>query len=159
VNSAIGDDGMLHPWRSWSLWLRTGATFAGVLLLGGCAGGGSAGGASPSSSVRPTASASSRSISDAENSCDKRGFASGDIYVRMITPGLSPQAQELGGEWTWNATLQKCETSVQMTISTAPLTTGNCTQVGYVADNPGYDPNATPAAPLKSVAAQAGPAC
>lgn len=95
----------------------------------------------------------------AENACDKRGLASGDIYVRMITPGLPAQAQELGGEWDWNATLHKCETSVQMMISTAPMTAGNCTQVGYVADNPGYDPNATPAAPLANVVAQAGPAC
>jgi hypothetical protein len=36
---------------------------------------------------------------------------------------------------------------------------GNCTQVGYVADNPGYDPNATVATPLTRVVAQAGPAC
>jgi hypothetical protein len=77
----------------------------------------------------------------------------------MITPGLSPQAQELGGEWDWNHVLNKCETSVQMMISSAPMTAGNCTQVGYVADNPDYDPDATPAAPLKNVVAQAGPAC
>ena len=77
----------------------------------------------------------------------------------MISPGVPPQAQELGGEWRWNSSLNKCQTSVQLMISTAPPSAGNCTQVGYVADNPGYDPNATSAAPLKHVVAQAGPAC
>jgi hypothetical protein len=44
-------------------------------------------------------------------------------------------------------------------MATPPLGAGYCTQAGYVADNPGYDPNATPAALLSKVAAQAGPAC
>jgi hypothetical protein len=77
----------------------------------------------------------------------------------MLSPGTQWTAQQLGGEWVWNATRGKCLTSVQMMIATAPLSAGNCTQVGYVADNPGYDPNATVAAPLTHVAAQAGPAC
>jgi hypothetical protein len=58
----------------------------------------------------------------------------------------------------WNATLKKCLTSAQMMIATAPGVTGACTQVGDVADNPGYDVNAASAPPLKTVAAQAGPA-
>lgn len=95
----------------------------------------------------------------AENACDNRPLASGDIYVRMIVPGTQPQAQELGGEWGWNNELNECETSVQRTISTAPMTAGSCTQVGYAADNPDYDPDAVPAPPLTNVAAQAGPAC
>jgi hypothetical protein len=77
----------------------------------------------------------------------------------MLSPGTQWIAQQLGGEWTWNATLHKCLTSVQMTIATAPWSSGNCTQVGYVAQNPGYDPNATVAAPLTHIAKQAGPAC
>jgi hypothetical protein len=77
----------------------------------------------------------------------------------MVTPGISPQAQELGGEWTWDYSLNKCLTSVQMMIATAPQTAGNCTQVGYVADNPGYDVNAASAPPLEDVVAETGPAC
>jgi hypothetical protein len=77
----------------------------------------------------------------------------------MITPGLPAQTQELGGEWGWDYTTNKCLTSVQFMVATADLAAGNCTQVGYVADNPGYDLNATPARPLKNVAAEAGPAC
>ena len=107
----------------------------------------------------PESSASPNATAKAEAACGKRGFASGDIYVRMLSPGTQWAAQELGGEWVWNASLGKCLTSVQMAIATAPLSTGNCTQVGYKADNPGYDPNATVAAPLMRVAAQAGPAC
>ena len=77
----------------------------------------------------------------------------------MITPGEAPIAQELGGEWGWDYTTDKCLTSVQFMMATAPQMPGNCTQVGYVADNPGYDPNATPAAPLAELAAESGPAC
>lgn len=113
--------------------------------------------ASPSAASR--ASATSKAIAKAEHACYKRPPASGDIYVRMVTSGVSPQAQQLGGGWVWNHTSNKCLTSVQMVMATAPLSAGNCTQVGYAADNPGYNPNATPAAPLMHVVAQKGPAC
>ena len=113
--------------------------------------------ASPRTASR--ASAKSKAMAKAEDACFKRPPASGDIYVRMITPGVSPQAQQLGGGWEWNHTTNKCLTSVQMVMAIAPLSTGNCTQVGYAADNPGYDPNATVAAPLMHVAVQKGPAC
>jgi hypothetical protein len=112
-----------------------------------------------SSSAASRASATSKAIAKAEDACYKRPPASGDIYVRMVAPGVSPQAQQLGGGWVWNHTSNKCLTSVQMVMATAPLSAGNCTQVGYVADNPGYDPNATVAAPLMHVVAQKGPAC
>lgn len=141
-------------------WLLAGAVVATTLELSGCAGGGGAASdAVPSSSVGTTSSASSKAITAAESACGKRKDASGDIYVRMIQPGEAPVAQELGGEWVWNVTLSKCLTSVQMMIATAPHSAGTCTQVGYVADNPGYNPDATPAEALKHVAAQTGPAC
>lgn len=95
----------------------------------------------------------------AEAVCERRGLASGDVYVRKLSPGTQWVAQQLGGEWVWNASLGKCLTSVQMAIATAPLSAGNCTQVGYKGNNPGYDPNATVAAPLMRIVAQAGPAC
>jgi hypothetical protein len=95
----------------------------------------------------------------AEAACDARGFASGDIYVRWEDPGVPWTAQELGGEWGWNSMTHTCQTSVQEMISASPPGAGNCTQVGYVADNPGYDVNATPARPLENVVAETGPAC
>jgi hypothetical protein len=111
------------------------------------------------SAARSKSSAAPKSTAKAEAACDKRGFASGDIYVRMLSPGTQWVAQELGGEWSWNSVLGKCLTSVQLMIAAAPRSAGNCTQVGYVADNPGYNPNAAVAAPLTHVFAQAGPAC
>jgi hypothetical protein len=92
------------------------------------------------------------------NACNNRP-SSGDIYLRMITPGTSPRAQERGGEWRWDDTMNKCLSSVQLMMATAPQSAGNCTQVSYVADNPGYNPSATVAAPLTHVVAQTGPAC
>ena len=115
--------------------------------------------AKPKSFPTPKSSATPNATAKAEAACDKRGFASGDIYVRMLSPGIQWTAQQLGGEWIWNDSLDKCLTSVQLMIATAPLSAGNCSQVGYVANNPGYNPNATVAAPLTHVAAQAGPAC
>jgi hypothetical protein len=115
--------------------------------------------AQPSLTAKPKSSARPNPTAKAEAACGKRGLASGDIYVRMISPGIQWTAQELGGEWVWDFTLHKCLTSVQMNIATAPRSAGNCTQVGYVADNPGYNVNATVAPPLTHVAAQAGPAC
>ena len=91
--------------------------------------------AEPSSAARAKSSASPNATANAEAACYKRGFTSGDIYVRMLSPGIQWEAQELGGEWVWNATLGKCLTSAQMTIATAPMVAGSCTQVGYVADN------------------------
>ena len=93
----------------------------------------------------------------AERKCEARGFASGDLLVRMITPGQPAITQELGGEWIWNSTTKTCDTSVQMMIFTAPTTPGDCTQVGYVADNPGYNQNATPAPPLDEITASKRP--
>jgi hypothetical protein len=130
-------------------------------------------GGNGSSTKHPTAGASSAAAAKASSraasqasaiakeadACDNRPPASGDIYLRIIAPGTSPEAQELGGEWRWDYTTNKCLTSVQLMMATAPRSPGNCTQVGYVADNPGYDANAAVAAPLTHIVAQVGPAC
>jgi hypothetical protein len=148
-----------------------------TLLASGCTASGSTAAAQSSSTVQPassaTASSHARSSSGAQpassaspgvvartkSACSKLSTPPGDIYVRMIQVGQAAVAQQLGGEWVWNAKLDKCLTSMQMVIAAAPQIPGTCTQVGYVADNPGYNPNAKVAAPLKHVAAQAGPAC
>jgi hypothetical protein len=107
---------------------------------------------------RKATTARSARLAEAENACYRRPLG-GQIYVRMVVPGLATTAQELGGEWNWDHVSNQCDDSVAWIIATAPMTAGNCTQVGYVSQNPGYNPNATPARPLRSVAAQAGPAC
>ena len=114
----------------------------------------------PRDSRTPQAHRTAKARTDsAEAACAARGFASGDIYVRWTDPGVPWTAQELGGEWVWDVALGKCLTSVQMEIAASPPGAGNCTQVGYVADNPGYDINAQVAPPLEHVAAETGPAC
>lgn len=115
--------------------------------------------AKASSRAASPASATSKTIANAEDTCYKRPPTPGAIYVRMIMPGVSAQAREMAGGWVWNDPTNKCLTSVQIAIAAAPLSAGYCTQVGYVADNPGYDPNAAAAAPLANVVTQAGPAC
>lgn len=111
------------------------------------------------SSTGSRAAAKAAALVRAKHACIGRPPASGHIYVRVITPGMSPQAQKLGGRWGWDHTTHKCVTSVQRIIAAAPRSAGNCTQVGYVSDNSGYDVNAMPAAPLANVVAHAGPAC
>jgi hypothetical protein len=104
-------------------------------------------------------SAKPKKTADPADTCDNRPAASGDIYVRMLMPGSPWVAQELGGEWRWDVAEKKCLTSVQLMIATAPPGPGQCTQVGYVKDNPGYNPDATPATPLKAIAAETGASC
>ena len=145
--------------RSRSFWTFAGAALAATLLLSSCAASSAAGDTASPSSAASSSSATSQATAKAADACDNRPNASGDIYVRMISPGVPAETQQLGGEWRWDVATGKCLTSAQMMIATAPTSAGNCTQVGYVADNPGYDPNATPAKPLTHVAAQAGPAC
>jgi hypothetical protein len=92
----------------------------------------------------------------AESACQNKAPASGDIYVWEESPGVEPMAHQLGGEWVWNQSLNRCQTSVQFMIATAPNGPADCTEVGYVADNPGYNPNAVPALPLKHIADKLG---
>jgi hypothetical protein len=94
-----------------------------------------------------------------ESACVNRPPASGNIYVRTVMPGISPQAQQIGGEWRWDNAAKQCLTPVRLIIATAPQNAGNCTQIAYVADNPGYRSHATSAPPLIHVVAHTGPAC
>jgi hypothetical protein len=106
-----------------------------------------------------TAEVKKSAIAKAERACGARPPASRDIYVRIIKPGASPEVRQLGGKWRWDHATGHCLTAVHFMTATAPRSAGHCTQVGYVTDNRGYDPNATPAPPLPQIAAKAGPAC
>ena len=104
-------------------------------------------------SPAPSAAASTRA------ECEDRPDASGDILVRITTNGQPAVTQQFGGAWTWNSRSHRCETPVQAVLSTASGNAGSCTQVAYVASNPGYRLAASPAPPLKKVVAAKGPAC
>jgi hypothetical protein len=77
-----------------------------------------------------------------------------DLFVRYIVPGLQPEAQQLG-----EADLANCTTTLSMLEQTSPNEAGYCTQVGYVDQNPGYNADATPAAPLKKTIEEIGLGC
>jgi len=115
------------------------------------------------SSAASSAAARAALLADArksaERACGERPPASRDIYVRIVKPGKSPEAQRLSGKWRWDRITGKCLTAVHFMTATAPRSAGHCTQVGYVTDNPGYRPDATPAPPLPHIAATGGPAC
>ncbi|HEY2520325.1 MAG TPA: hypothetical protein VGJ19_09460 [Streptosporangiaceae bacterium] len=91
--------------------------------------------------------------------CEGRPDASGDILVRMTTNGQPAVTQQLGGAWTWNTRTHRCDTPVQAVLSTASGNAGSCTQVAYVATNPGYRMSVAPAPPLRKIVATKGRAC
>jgi len=130
--------------------LLGGAILSGALVLTGCSSGSTGG---------TGVSASASALAAAQSACGQRPSPSGDIYVRTIAPGVVPQVQELVSKWGWDSTTSKCMTSAQFVIENAPQSVGRCTQVAYVADNPGYHMHATSAPKLKHVFAQTGPAC
>ena len=77
-----------------------------------------------------------------------------EYLERDTVPRLPPSAIRIGAVF-----LPLCKTTVDALPLTAPLGVGYCTQVALASDNPGYDENATPAAPLRKVAAQVGGSC
>lgn len=77
-----------------------------------------------------------------------------DIFMWMRSPGIPDYAQRLGG-----INQQNCESSFKTLAATAPTTPGSCTEGAWVSDNPGYDPEATPAKRLKKVQFSVGPGC
>jgi len=77
-----------------------------------------------------------------------------DLIERDITPRIPPSAILIG-----NVNLVLCKPTVDTIQQTTPSGPGYCTQIARSADNPGYNPDATPAAPLRKIIAQYGSAC
>lgn len=77
-----------------------------------------------------------------------------EYLERDIVPRLLPSAIRVGAV---NGAL--CKTTVDALPLISPLGDGYCTQLALASDNPGYDENATPAAPLRKVVAQVGGSC
>ena len=116
------------------------------------------GGTSSSAATTATATGTPSAQTAAIAACQARK-PTGEIYVRTVDPGASTLAQQLGGAWQWDYTTGKCLDSVDFATATAGTAPGECTTVGYVADNPGYNPNATDPAPIRHLAGEAGPGC
>ncbi|MDQ2729681.1 MAG: hypothetical protein M3Y91_17870 [Actinomycetota bacterium] len=77
-----------------------------------------------------------------------------DYVERTTQPGLSPSSLEIG-----NVDGAHCRPSIDSFAATASQAQGACTQIALASSNPGYDPNADPAPPLRKVIEQAGPGC
>ena len=77
-----------------------------------------------------------------------------DLLVRHQVPGLQDDAQILG-----SADLADCTPTLDSLPSSSPLGPGFCTWVALSSDNPGYNVDARPAAPLRKVIEAFGAGC
>lgn len=119
--------------------------------------------AAPTATARPAAvtakaKAAAKLTAKKIAACEARKPGA-QIYVRDDDPGAQVLGQELGGHWRWNYSVGRCQSALDFTIAAAGQADGECTTIGYVADNPGWNPNAIPAPKLKNVAGEAGPGC
>jgi hypothetical protein len=132
------------------------AIAAACLAIGAC----SSGASSSPAAAAPAVTASRAAKPSGQAACLKRPWSSGDLIVRSAEPGTRAVATEIGGEWDWDYSGGgRCESAMDFTVETAGTADGECTTIGYVKDNPGYDVNEVPAPPIGDVAAQAGPGC
>lgn len=70
-----------------------------------------------------------------------------DVIERFVVPGQQATAELLGAH------------ALCGFVAASPSGPGYCTQIAWAAANPGYNPEATPARPLKGVLKSAGAAC
>jgi hypothetical protein len=77
-----------------------------------------------------------------------------DLIERWVTPKLPANAVVVG-----DVDLAHCARTVDTFIAGVPSGPGYCVQIARAADNPRYNAEAKPAAPLRKVMAQAGAAC
>jgi hypothetical protein len=75
-----------------------------------------------------------------------------DMIERWVTPDLPPSAMLLG-----DVNIALCKATVDVLEATSPMGPGFCTQLARAVDNPGYDVDGRPAAPLREVHASGGP--
>ncbi|WP_143765240.1 hypothetical protein [Catenulispora acidiphila] len=68
----------------------------------------------------------------------------GDVIEWQREPGLPDSAIELGG-----TDPEHCKLTFDTLKTSSPNGPGDCTQAAWLSDNPGYNPDATPAPRLK----------
>lgn len=103
-------------------------------------------------SAAPTTSAPDTTTSASSAACNLK--TQRDVILRYVTPSLPPSAQVVG-----DVDLALCETTFDSLARTTSTDPGFCTTAAFASDNPDYNADAVPAAPLKKVQAQAGAAC
>ena len=133
----------------------------GLLAAAGC------GGRTTSATPKPPATSQATEVPTAGAStpdpavaaCDAKPSNYPDILVREKDPTRPYAAQQLGGNYAYNYRTNKCEDGVTYALSTVADLPGYCVQVAEASDNPGYNPDASPAPRLKKVVASKGSAC
>lgn len=130
---------------------------AAVLTLAGC----SSTGTSPAKPSAAPAITAARSAAPAPTTAATTIAAvacalrtSRDVLVRMVAPGANTVAQTVG-----DVDVAKCRSVFDLLKATSPTDAGDCTTAAYASDNPGYNPDAVPAPPLKKVQLSIGPTC
>jgi hypothetical protein len=124
------------------------ALAAGLIPVAAC--GPAASSSAPVAAARPAAARAAKP--SPSPSCTRT--TTFDYIERTTEPGLQPQAGEIG-----NTDYSDCEDSLADFAETAGQADGECTTVALASSNPGYDPDAVPAPPLKGVIESAGPGC
>lgn len=88
--------------------------------------------------------------------CFARPAKYGDIIVREKDPTLPYAAIELGGGFAYDHRSNQCQDSIQFNLDTVSDQPGVCVQIALASDNPGYNADLRPAAPLRRVMASKG---
>jgi hypothetical protein len=84
--------------------------------------------------------------------CDLPHF--GDLIEWQRRPGKVDSARRFS-----DVDKTKCEPALDGWMEGMPSGSGVCFMIGWASDNPGYNPNAVPAPPLKKVIDKVGDAC
>ncbi len=121
------------------------AAAAAALSLAAC-------GSAPSSPAPASPASSPAAAAKPSASC--KLTTTFDYIERTTEPGLQAQADEIG-----NADYAACADSLSTFRQEAGQADGECTTIAKASDNPGYNPDAVPAPPLKNVIMSAGPGC
>jgi hypothetical protein len=130
----------------------TAAAFPAVLGVAAC--GSPPAASSAAAAFTPSASAAAVRSAAPSPSQSCKPTATFDYIERAVWPPDPPQADEIG-----NTDYADCESSLADFAATAGQAQGECTTIALASDNPGYNVNASPAAPLKDVIESAGPGC
>lgn len=100
--------------------------------------------ATPADVPSSSAPATTAAVSTASSTCNLPDH--GDIIEWQRAPGVQDSAIELGG-----TDPEHCHWTFDTLKTSSPTGSGYCTEAAWASDNPGYDPNATPAPRLKKV--------
>lgn len=131
-----------------------GAALPLMLALSACGG---EEGSSEASKPAAEAATNPDDALDPALACTSREGNPGEIFVwHSYGPDQLPDATQLDAGFVWNGDDETCTTSTEFAIAGAQPRPGFCTEVGKVADNPGYDVNVRPAVRLTSVIARTG---